>query len=472
MRQAPAGARKAGVARPALLATPKSRRIGTKAGPAVFLSGLLLGAILVGLACQPHAARHEPVLLFAGNDYGILAACGCPGNPSGGFAKRQGLVEQYRRRYSSVLLLDAGDLMPDHENPALVRTLARAASRAAYAAIACGDQEFLLGAERLRQLVAEFDLPLLCANVRDARGEFVVAPHVVRALGDLKIGLFAVVADRAYGFPPMEWRKGLVVEDSIAAAKRQMEALAGCDLVVAISHQPLEETRRLAVEVPGLDVVVSGHDATTLLEPERIGRTLLVGAGSVGDILGALRLEGGRKGDRRWRQDLTELSARVPGAPWVEDLYWEYVKEAGEKPLAGWDTPIPLWYEPAEACAECHEKEYEQWRSTAHARAYQSIRKAGRQDDPECLFCHTMGFGRQGGFVSIQKTPALGRVTCQACHAVTSRHAKEGDEADPRLLLSSRWCMSCHGPVQSPGFDCFVYKPRVVHKQKRSRGDE
>ena len=433
---------------------------------------VLLALLFAGFACEPRPERQEPVLLFAGNNYGVLAACGCPGNPSGGFAKRQGLIEQYRRTCRNVLLVDAGDLVPDHPNALLVRTLALAARRADYAAIACGDQEFLLGAERLRQLVAESDLPLLCANVRDARGQTIVPPHVVRTVGDLKVGIFAVLADRAYGFPPMEWRTGLVVEDPMAAAKRQIQALADCDLVVALSHQPLEDSHRLAAEVPGIDVVVSGHDAQTLLEPERIGETVLVGAGSVGDILGALRLEGGRKGHRRWAQNLTELSARVPGAKWVEDLYWEYVKEAKEKPPADWDTPIPVRYEPAEACAECHKKEYEQWRSTAHARAYESVRKAGRQDDPECLLCHTMGFAREGGFVSMQKTPALGRVTCQACHAVASDHAEKGVKPDPRLRLSSRWCMSCHGPVQSPDFDYFVYKPRILHEPEASRGEE
>ncbi|MCX5649208.1 MAG: hypothetical protein NTX40_08955, partial [Planctomycetota bacterium] len=111
--------------------------------PAVLLSGLLLAAILIGLACEPHVLREEPVLLFSANNDGIIAACGCPGNPSGGFAKRQGLVEQYRRTCRNVLLVDPGDLLPDHKNETLVKYLGRGAARAKYDAIGLGDQEFL-----------------------------------------------------------------------------------------------------------------------------------------------------------------------------------------------------------------------------------------------------------------------------------------------------------------------------------------
>jgi hypothetical protein len=80
-----------------------------------------------------------------------------------------------------------------------------------------------------------------------------------------------------------------------------------------------------------------------------------------------------------------------------------------------------------------------------------------------------MGFGREGGFVSMEKTPALGRVTCQACHAVGGDCKKRGAKADPKILLSSRWCMSCHGIVRSPKFDYFIYKPRIQHRPEEGR---
>ncbi|MFO8012817.1 MAG: multiheme c-type cytochrome, partial [Phycisphaerae bacterium] len=281
----------------------------------------------------------------------------------------------------------------------------------------------------------------------------------------LQVGIFAVIANRAWGFPRREWRKGLVVEPPLDAARREAEVLADCDVVVALAHLGLEESEALAREVEGLDLVVAGRTYHLLRTPKRIDGTLLVAPGPAGRVLGSVAL--GREPDGggiRLEHDVTVLSARIPDARWVMDLYWKYVEESKDAPPPDWDqTPVPPRFETAEACKECHEQAYDQWQTTAHAHAYESVRKAGRHRDPECLLCHTMGLGREGGFVSMEKTPGLGRVTCQACHVVTSDHKEKGLKPDPKMHISSRLCMSCHGPVQSPDFDYYRYKPKIVH---------
>jgi hypothetical protein len=420
------------------------------------------------LGCAPPedrdpVPRETPVLLFGTSLDGVLAACGCPGNPAGGFAKRQGLVERYRSNRRHVLLVDAGDLFPLRRTDAKVKYVALAAARAGYDAVALGEQELLLGADRLRRLRAEHGLPFVCSNVLDADGEPVVARHLVRDVGPLKVGILAVVADRTYGFPPVEWRKGYRVEPPVEAARREARLLAACDLVVAVSHQPLVDTRDLARQVPGLDVVLSGHDPITFAEPERAGDAVIVAAGDYGRIMGALAFERGEDGGWRFDFERTTLSARIPNADWVEGLYWKYVDEADVPVPAAWDTVVPPIFETAESCARCHPVQYKGWKETPHAHAYEVLEEAGRAGDPECLLCHTMGAGRSGGFESMRRTPELGRVTCQACHVVTSRHVEFREEADPRILINSRLCMSCHGPVQSPKFDYYVYKPKILH---------
>ncbi len=422
-------------------------------------------AALVALAlvpgCEP-TAGDAPVLLFSGNNDGVIAACGCPGNPSGGFAKRQGLIEQYRRSRPNVLLVDTGNLFPERANAVKVKYLARAAAEAEYDVLALGVGEFLLGLERLRELRDAYDLPFVCANVRDASGARVAAPHVVREVKGIQVGVFAVIADWVYGFPRLEWREGLAIEDPVVAARRQVEALAACDVIVAVSHQPMADTRRLAEEVEGIDLVLVGHEQKLLKTPQRVGGTWLVMANELGNFLGAVVLAPPPQVESPV-YNVTFLSARVPGSRWVEDLYWEYVEEAKEKKPPTWDTPVPTVFEPAEACQPCHKAEYAQWKTTTHAHSWDVIKKAGRTDDPECVLCHTMGFGREGGFVSMKKTPGLGRVTCQGCHNTTSDHVERGLKVNARLDISSRLCMSCHGPIQSPEFDYYAYKPRILH---------
>jgi 2',3'-cyclic-nucleotide 2'-phosphodiesterase (5'-nucleotidase family) len=414
--------------------------------------------------CEPTDGDARPVILYGADNQGVLAACGCPSNPSGGLAKRQGLLEQYRGTRRHVLIVDAGNLMPDHTNPVKVKYLAQAVALAEYDAIGLGEGEFLLGVERLRDLGREYGLPLVCANVRTDEGEFVVPPHLVREVAGLRVGIFAVMADRAWGFPRREWREGLVVEPPLEAARREAQALTDCDVVVALAHLGLEESEALAREVEGLDLVVAGRTYHLLRTPKRIDGTLLVAPGPAGRVLGSVTLDREPDGGVRLEHDVTVLSAQIPDAKWVMDLYWKYVDESKDAPPPDWNqTPVPPRYETAETCKECHEQAYEQWRTTAHAHAYESVRKAGRHRDPECLLCHTMGLGREGGFVSMEKTPGLGRVTCQACHIVTSDHKEKGVKPDPRMSISSRLCMSCHGPVQSPDFDYYRYKPKILH---------
>jgi hypothetical protein len=444
-----------------------------------FCAAVLLAALAAG--CD-HPGTGEkgpavpgagsPVLLFSSGNQGVLAACGCPSNPSGGLAKRQALVERYRLARSATILVDAGDLFPpaDQPNAVKVKYVALALARAGYDAIALGDQEWALGLPQLRRLAEEHKLPFLCANVRDENAEPLFQPHIIREVGGVRVGLFAVMADEAFGFPVVEWRKGLKVEPPVDAARREVAELSkSCDLIVAVSHQRLLDTRDLAGQVPGIDVVISGHDERVLLKPEKIGETLLVAAGDEGRILGALAITRPAAGRPALAFQMTELAAQVPDAKWVMDLYWEYVKEAKDAPPPDWQyTPVPSAYEPSEACGKCHKAEYDQWLTTRHAHAYASIKRVGRQDDPECILCHTMGLGRKGGFVSMAETPDLGRVTCQACHGFTCaecpRAVGKDPKRDPRIAIASRMCMSCHGPIQSPKFDFYVYKPQIVHK--------
>ena len=451
-----------------------------RSAPCRVATGLVAALAAVGTAlalalsagCESDAERAKGpspqgvvTILFSGDNRGVLSACGCPSNPSGGFAKRQTVVEELRRTKPGVLVVDAGDMFHDRPNAMKVKYLAMALGRAKYDAIAVGDFEFELGVPQLQAMAREHNLPLICANVRDEAGNLVFPPHVVRQVGGLRVGIFAVIAEEVQGFPPKEWHKGLTVEPPIEAAKREVHDLAGCDLVVALSHQPMAGTQELARSVPGIQTIVSGHDEAVLRKAASVGDALVVGTGAVGRLLGVLTITWVPDGRPTIEMEMKGLTAKVKDAKWVMDLYWEYVKKSKGEPPPDWDlTPVPAAYESAEKCAKCHEAEFKQWQTTRHSHSYDSIKGAGRQDDPECILCHTIGYGREGGFISIEKTPDLGRVTCQSCHPVTANHSAEGVKPDPRQRINSRLCMSSHALVESPDFDYAVYKPKIVHR--------
>ena len=89
-------------------------------------------------------------------------------------------------------------------------------------------------------------------------------------------------------------------------------------------------------------------------------------------------------------------------------------------------------YEGSDACKECHAYAYKVWSKPSppgeknHNKAYQTLvdakRPSNRQFDPECIVCHTVGFGYDSGFFDADKTVNLKNVGCENCHGPGSEH--------------------------------------------------
>jgi hypothetical protein len=112
----------------------------------------------------------------------------------------------------------------------------------------------------------------------------------------------------------------------------------------------------------------------------------------------------------------------------------------------------------AAACGKCHERELRIWRTTAHARALETLRERLKEYDRTCLPCHVTAW--QDGFVDAESTPELGGVQCEACHGPGRAHAEHG--APPPAPPESG-CRSCHTPERSPSFSEQTYRPRIAH---------
>jgi len=97
-------------------------------------------------------------------------------------------------------------------------------------------------------------------------------------------------------------------------------------------------------------------------------------------------------------------------------------------------------YVGSQACKGCHKEAYEVWEKSNHARAYQTLVDATkpslRQYDPECIVCHTVGFGYHTGFKTAELTPKLKDVGCESCHGPASEHIKNKNNATWHKLMN------------------------------------
>jgi hypothetical protein len=111
------------------------------------------------------------------------------------------------------------------------------------------------------------------------------------------------------------------------------------------------------------------------------------------------------------------------------------------------------------ACEQCHQSIARQWAATPHSRAYATLVAAGRQRDPQCLACHTTGFGADGGFIAPDAVPDLADVQCESCHGAGGSHR---DAATRTTGKPRDACSKCHDPMNSPHFHLEQYLPRVA----------
>jgi cytochrome c553 len=91
-------------------------------------------------------------------------------------------------------------------------------------------------------------------------------------------------------------------------------------------------------------------------------------------------------------------------------------------------------------CKKCHIKQFKSWKETKMAKAFEVLKPGERAEakkkagldpakdyttDAECLACHTTGYGKPGGFVSLEKTPQLVGVSCETCHGAGGEYTKK-----------------------------------------------
>lgn len=85
----------------------------------------------------------------------------------------------------------------------------------------------------------------------------------------------------------------------------------------------------------------------------------------------------------------------------------------------------------SQKCKKCHIKETRSWAETPMAKAFDILKPGERAEakttagldpnkdyttDPVCLPCHTVGYGKPGGFVDVATTPNHTGVGCESCH--------------------------------------------------------
>ena len=210
--------------------------------------------------------------------------------PLGGIAWLAARAQELRREKPS-LLLAAGDFIQGHNWTNLSRGKAAVEllNLLEVDAMVAGNHEFDFGPEVLRKRIAEARFPVLGANVG---GFDPLRPHVIREVGGVRVAILGVVTDDTPVATHPRNVAGLTFHAPAETVSRHLgELRRRADIVVVLSHLGYGADRKLAGQVPGIDVIVGGHSHTRVDHPTRIGNTLIVQAWEHGKALGVLDVD-------------------------------------------------------------------------------------------------------------------------------------------------------------------------------------
>jgi len=107
-----------------------------------------------------------------------------------------------------------------------------------------------------------------------------------------------------------------------------------------------------------------------------------------------------------------------------------------------------------EACKECHQEHVTSYYSWKYSKNFRIIKMRKKDNDPNCLPCHTTGYGKPGGFVSVMETPDMINKQCESCHGPASLHlmAPTKREHQDTLSIPQNICTVCHSGHKHPGY--------------------
>jgi hypothetical protein len=434
----------------------------------------------------PTWAKPDLTLFLTAQMHGYLLPCGCSRPQIGGLERRYNLLQMIKEKGWSVMPLDLGDIaqkegparLPNIQGKIKYRYAMRALNLMGYPVVGSGEYEAALPTiEAITEILSNPNesVPLVLSGNLDPKCDLKVAMQSQNQLDSwkvledpaskLKVGITSVIgSDTASRIKDVEL-KLTPSAPALTGILKELDAQKP-DYRVLLYHGSLTRGQFMkgfqaeAVEVakafPQFDIVLCLTEeeeppANPTVVKHKNGReTLVLGVGHKGKYIGVLGLYKKATGfESKWElvqlsEDFLTPEAKEAEHPVVKlmEAYTKDLKNGnylGKAPAIPHASQVSIQgktpvYVGSQECARCHEAAYAVWKETPHSHAYKTLedakRPSNRQYDPECIVCHTVGYGYKSGFRDATQTPLLKNVGCESCHGPCSEHVKAQDDME------------------------------------------
>ena len=166
-------------------------------------------------------------------------------------------------------------------------------------------------------------------------GELVFKPYTIKEVGGVKLGIIG----SSFPYTPIAnprqfvegWSFG-IREDQLQMFVNELREKHKVDAVIFLTHNGLPLDMKIAQVVEGIDVIISGHTHDVTPKAVRVGKTLIVIAGSHGKFVGRLDLDikNGRIRDYNFKL-YPVASNLIPPDKGARKVIEKYRKQVAEK---------------------------------------------------------------------------------------------------------------------------------------------
>jgi Cytochrome c554 and c-prime len=481
--------------------------------------------------------KPDLVLVVSGEQHGYLLPCGCSHPQKGGLERRYNLIEALQARGWPVGAVDLGNTpqiiapagLPNIQGLIKYRYAMKAMAKMGYSAVGLGEYEASMPLDKtLAEYALNEEKPrVVCANLKDAEAKYPFETKTWQLAepikgSDVRLGVTGLVG---LSVRDLIANKDKTVEwiDSTPALKSVLKEMtaANVDLPVLLYMGSISqgqagspaEAVACAEAFPQFPLLVALDDTDEprsdplyATNPKTGTKTMLVSLGHKGKYVGVVGVFRTGKAARPFelKYQLVEMGeefmtpkGKEANQPIVK-LMEEYTAELKKDNYLGQYPQIPLpiqatakgkvpTFVGTERCTECHAAAEKVWKDTPHSHAYKTLvdakQPSNRQYDPECIVCHTVGFGYNSGFTTAEKTAKLKNVGCESCHGPGSMHSNNPNNADLQLSMNP-WrapanesvtdkarrirriddaCQKCHDPENDVNWSFERNWPKIAH---------
>ncbi len=438
----------------------------------------ILLLVFISLIAKTGSSSDRFVLLFFGEEQGALAPCGCFEGQLGGISRRDTFLKGYKTQGISAIAVSTGDLIKTSERQEEIKMEYLFAAMKEMGCILhnLGEKDFEIGLPALSFASQTNTIDFLCGNIEiNSPFPLKYKKYLLKELPEfnvpLKIAFLSIISESLIKEHLLDFIRVYDPVQSLTPVINQIKGKA--DLIVLISHAPMEESVEIAEIFPEIGLVITGHGIEDPIESLMyVNNTPLLSHGIGGKYVAVADYVVKNGTIRNTSVDIVPLDDKYAASEGMQALLKQYQQTLKAEDLLNNLPKLPLedgnFYIGSLACGTCHKKIHAHWSNTSHQKAYTTLSDSGQQYDPECISCHTVGFGYVSGFANYETNRNLAHVGCESCHGAGGNHIK--NITDSYGKVNENGCLECHNSDHSPKFQYPKYWEKIKHPKEIPEG--